>query len=270
VAVGDGSLISPSFDKTNRGFTSPQTESLGRHGVTAALLRPPRLLYDVAYGAGRFVAVDDEHNFYTSTTAITWTKTTNSSAGSRVSYCNGLFIVPSGPGTNLVSSDGVSWSLLTNTTASYFGRVIYAGGCYLALAYSTAFTSTDGTNWVQRNLHAPPTGLLRQPLLGPRNFIAVGTAYAPLPALPFAFSFGSHVALSMNPGLPPQLNVSGLSRRSIASSISDIQSTNWQTVGTLTLSNSPATGRTRQRRMLPEFYRAVLFALTPCVPGPGG
>jgi hypothetical protein len=141
VAVSDGYLLGTS-NQTNRNiYTSPDgiTWTARNSGSPVTDVHSIR---DVAYGAGRFVAVDGQGYFYTSTTGSTWTRSYTSNAGGRVSYCNSLFIVPAGSGANLVSADGLTWSLLMNNTASTFGRVIYTNGLYAALSGTNVFTST--------------------------------------------------------------------------------------------------------------------------------
>ncbi|MDB6110799.1 MAG: hypothetical protein JWR69_2549 [Pedosphaera sp.] len=265
VAVGDGVLVDPagvgSTTYTNQriyiSFNGTTWVPRSDGGPNPTGNQP---IYDVAYGAGRFVAVDGASHFYTSVNAQTWTKTTDSRVGGRINFCNGLFIAPTGPGTNLVSSDGLSWSLLTNTTAATFGRVIYAGGWYVALSGSKIFASTEGTNWFQRTLQLPPGASLATATFGARNFMAVGTAFSPSPTIPFAYLSDSVAALSINPGLPPQLKVSGLLGRSYRiEHLADVRSTNWQTLDTFTLTNNPTIWPDTTATNASRFYRAVLL-----------
>jgi hypothetical protein len=261
VAVGDGLLLN-SGNQTNQRIYTSVNGTAWTPRRDGGPLQPGNSSYlsDVAYGAGRFVAVDGSANFYTSTSGLTWTSTANSRAAGRISCCNGLFIASSGLGTNLVSSDGVSWSVLTNTTGAYFGRVIYAGGRYMVGSNSKAFTSTDGTNWVQLNVPQPLNGNLAAVAFGAGRFIVVGSSYSPSPQVPVAYISDPIVALSMNPGLPPQLNVSGLLGRSYRiEHLTDVQSTNWQTLGTFMLTNSPATWSDTTATNASRIYRAVLL-----------
>jgi hypothetical protein len=261
VAVGDGALISPSSGYTNsRIYISPNGTTWTARNDGGPPLGSYSPMRDVAYGAGQFVAVDDSHHFYTSTGISAWTRTTDIRAGSGVSFCNGLFIVPSGPGTNLVSTDGLSWSLLTNTTAALFRRVLYAGGNYLALSSSNAFTSTDGTNWVQRNLQPAAEVSLWGGVFGARNFVAVGYTFPSSPSLPVVYTSDPFVTVNMNQGFPPQLKVSGLLGRSYRiESLADVRSTNWQTLGSFTLTNSPTIWPDATATNASRFYRAVLL-----------
>src|SRR5258708_8976525 len=155
VAVGDG-LLPNTLTFTNRQiYTSPDGITwTGRRSGSAD--GDIHTIYAVACGSGVFVAVGGGY-VYTSTNATTWTRSYSANAGDTVSYCNGLFIIPSGPGANLVSTDGSTWSLVMNNTSSTFGRVIYNNRLYVAVAGWMLFTSLDATNWDQRSVPTPAT-----------------------------------------------------------------------------------------------------------------
>ena len=120
VAVGDGNNLNSSTISSNNvyysfdGTTWMATDS----GFPASATQT---LKDVAYGNGRFIAVDQAHHIYSLFESII----TNNLAGSMVSFCNDRFFIPAGPGTNLVSMNGLSWSALTNNTGSSFRHVVY-------------------------------------------------------------------------------------------------------------------------------------------------
>jgi hypothetical protein len=262
VAVGDGWLVGGTSGKTNRNiYTSPD-------GITwtarnsGSPINDVRDIKDVAYGAGRFVAVDGQGYFYTSTTGSTWTRSFNSNAGGRVSYCNSFFIVPAGPGTNLVSTDGLTWSLLTNNSASTFGRVIYANGLYAALSGTNVFTSTNGTNWIPHNLHAPSNVNLSEITFGNRNIVAVGYLFPPLPMVPVAYVSDSIVTAGMKSGFPPQLSISGLQGRSYRIECANTlpgAANIWWTNTTVQLPSSPYVWTDTTATNSQRFYRAVLL-----------
>jgi hypothetical protein len=221
-------------------------------------------IYDVAYGAGRFVAVDAAGHIYNSPTGSTWTRTTNSNAGRYVSFCFDRFFVSAGTGTNLVSFDGLAWSLVSNNSGATFNRVIYAGGYYVAISYADVFSSTDGVNWIRRNL--PPTqGVFRN--LTAINFLTGSVFIAGYtdtgdsrPRLPVLYISDPLASLKINAGNPPNLTLSGLTNRSYRIEyLTDLRSNNWQTLSNFTLSNSPFTWLDSTATNSSRYYRAVLL-----------
>jgi hypothetical protein len=258
VAVGDGVRpMDQPFNRTNRQiYTSPDgTTWTGR--TSGSPVNSVNVLWDVAYGAGIFVAVDGAGHTHTSLNGINWIRRTTSGAGNSISYCNNRFILSSGPGTNLISTDGLTWSILTNDTTGTFGRVIYTNGIYIALSGTNIFTSNDSTNWVRRNF--PTNAYLGDIALGPCNVIAVGvpTYYGST-----AYISDPFVAVNLQSGPPPQLTVSGLQGRSYRIDYLDgFQSptNNWQTLTTFTLTNSPLIWSDITATNSQRFYRAVLL-----------
>jgi hypothetical protein len=228
-------------------------------------------IHDVAYGAGRFVAVDGANHIYNSPTGITWTRKTYSN-GSYVNFCFDRFIVPIGTGANLVSFDGLAWSPVSNNSGATFTRVIYAGGYYVALSLYNVFTSTDSVNWIRRNLPNPPTNSLQT--FTALNFLAgkvfIGgytwTTNVIGPRLPVLYVSDSVASpniipsLKINPGNPPNLTISGSTNRSYRIEyLTDLQSNNWQTLSTFTLANSPSTWLDSTATNFSRYYRAVLL-----------
>jgi hypothetical protein len=109
----------------------------------------------VAYGAGKFVAIGNNDGLeYTSSTGTgTWAKS-SLPGGNKISYANGLFFVPLNNKTDLISVDGVNWSLQATGLTNQLGVVTYGNGlfmaqCGISQAGSYLATSTDGTNWFQ-------------------------------------------------------------------------------------------------------------------------
>jgi hypothetical protein len=279
VAIGDGITTNGDFNVlTNKNiFTSPDgaTWTAQNSGSPA---NDAHIMSDVAWGAGKFVAVDDASHFYTSSSGTAWARTTSSyPLAGNVSFCNGLFIVPSGPGTNLLSPNGTTWSMVTNATATTFGRVIYTNGLYLAIP-STAlfvneyeiqqvnpaiFTSTDATNWVQRHFQGPTNEMLTGIVFEGRNFLAVGfennlNTNMVVPDIPTVSISDPVVGLGLNPGFPPQLEVSGVQNWNYGIQYSTgLNPPNWLTLTNFTLSNSPSIWTDGTATNSQGFYRAV-------------
>lgn len=271
VAVGDGCWYTAGVVYTNKNiFTSPD----GINWTPRSSGAPPTdidSLADVAYGAGKFVAVSSANTptgsaygfFHTSmdvhvsTGGIVWTRMTLAYplAGS-VSYCNGLFIVPSGPGTNLISANGTTWSVLTNNTADTFGRVIYSNGLYVAISSSAIYTSTDATNWIQRVFHPPAGNVLSDVVFGNGNIVVIGYSSSYKAT---GFISDPFVALGINTGSSPQLKLSGVNGWSYGIQYSSSPNpASWQTLTNFTLSNSPSVWVDANATNSQRFYRAAL------------
>jgi hypothetical protein len=258
VAVGDGAIPFTSNSYTNRNiFTSAD----GITWTARSSGTPPNdvhFINDVAYGAGRFVAVATG-NILTSATGTTWTKTNYPNAGNQISFCNNIFILTSGPGSNLLSSDGLNWTLVTNNTAASFKRVVYVAGTYFALTDSTAFSSSDGTNWVHRNLQTPGNVGFRALAVGPSNIVAVGLSSSS-GWVPVGYVSGPFVGATMGAGYPPHVLLSGLLGRTYRIDyLTNLRSNNWQAAATFTLTNSPTNWTDIQATNSSRFYRAVLL-----------
>lgn len=259
VAVGDGLLLQSSTTTNENIYIS--ADGTDWYAVkSGAPANDVHSLYDIAYGAGRFVAVDGAGYFYSSTDGVSWSRSFNGRAGGWISFCNNLFIVPAGQGTNLVSNDGATWSLLPNSTTNTFARVIYADGVFVGLTGSGFFSSVDGTNWVQRDFQLPSNTTLTAMVFGSRNIVVAGYNTSSSPNIPVVYTSDPFVACGINSGFPPQLTLSGLAGRSYrVEYLSNLVSNNWQTLTTLSLTNSPSNWTDTQATNSSRFYRAVLL-----------
>ena len=266
VAVGDGDLFSGGTTRTNI-YTSPD----GITWTPRVSVAPPeegRWILGVAFGAGKFVAVGYGGYSYTSTNGSTWNRNQIASSDlSQVSFCNGLFFVPYGQGVNLVSPDGLSWVSMTNDTQVRFAEIVYGNGLYVAGGYSSTLdsvgilTSTNATNWVQRKLLPRSWGDIRSIAIGEREVVVLGMESS---ARPVAFVSDPFAGVTLNPGFPPLINVTGLEGRSYRVEhlpMLPASATNpWQTLSNLVLPSSPfliadpGAPNSAQR-----FYRAVLL-----------
>jgi hypothetical protein len=192
-------------------------------------------------------------------TGTSWLRRTNSYFNGKINFVNGIFIAPSGPGTNLVSSDGGNWGLVTNDTEVIFNRIIYAHGYFLAVSDTKLFTSADGTNWISRNLQSPPGLHLNSMALGNRNVVIAGYTLNGVYLKPTAYVSDPIVALEAKGPSFGQLSLSGLLGQTyLIEYVTDLGSNNWQPAGAFTLSNSPSTWIDPQATNSSRFYRAVL------------
>jgi hypothetical protein len=221
----------------------------------------PNYLRDVAYGANIFVAVDGAGYLYQSSNGTFWTSAANDRASDRISFCNGLFFVPAGQGTNLISSDGLNWTLVTNNTGDAFGHVINAGGVFVALGGTNVYSSMNGTNWQKRNFQITTNGVPTDLAFGAQNIVITGYASPSVPtSRPLAYVSEPLVFVAARNSFPPQLTISGLTGRTYRIDIlTDVTSSSWQNLTNLNLTNGPVTWTDMQATNSSRFYRAVLL-----------
>jgi len=280
VAVGDGELLQSS-NRTNRQIYTSANGTSWTGRLSGAPSGDVHTLRDVAYGAGRFVAVDDAGYVHTSTTGTTWTRNLVGAGGGGyggyVSFCNDRFIALFNNGTNFVSTDGLSWSPMVKDTTNLLSRVIYANGAYIAVAgpylsstnvtLTNIFTSANGTNWLRRNFAAPTNASLESLVFANGRVMAagwyiIGSGMLYPNYVPLAYVSDPFAAVSIGSGFPPQLQISGLLGRSYRidfTSSLQAPTNNWQPLATISLTNSPFywldTSATNSQR----YYRTVLL-----------
>ena len=159
-AYGNGVYVAvggPACSADLNVFTSPDGQSwTAQHSTSPS----GASLGDVAYGeACRFVAIgigSAAGHAYTSSDGTNWTQHTIA-GGTQISYCHGHFLIPLGPGTNLISSDGLTWSAQRTGLTTLLGKATYSHGSYLARAGAALAASADGTNWFQYPQPLPGT-----------------------------------------------------------------------------------------------------------------
>lgn len=261
VAVGDGLLASGST--TSDIYTSTYGTNWTARNSGAATA--PNLC-DIAYGNGRYVAQDYQGYFYTSLSGTSWSIRGSGdpsyNAPSFVSFAKDRFVALTPKGTNLVSTDGLNWAPMTRNVTNPFRRVLYQAPYFLALSGPALFSSTDGTNWMQRNL-TPPAGTQWTDLVvGSSNLVVVGYTYNyGQPGVPVASVSGPFVTLGMAAGAPARLSLSGWSGRSCQiQSVDSLKaaSSAWQTLTTLVLTNTPTLWTDPTATNSQRYYRAVL------------
>jgi hypothetical protein len=110
------------------------------------------ILYDVAYGQSRYVAVGESGTILTSTNASTWTVATYAGTPNQlyaVAYGNGTFVAVGQGGWTVTSLDGVKWtSAGSGATVEDLNAIILAAGEFVAAGKNGAIiTSATGTSW---------------------------------------------------------------------------------------------------------------------------
>jgi hypothetical protein len=134
--------------------------------------------YSVAYGNGKFVAIDANGAAATSPDGITWTAqvlpvTTNWIS---LTFGNGVFVaIAYGNAVAATSTDGITWTQRALPSAKDWRSVTFGNGLFVAVADASAVaaTSPDGVTWTARAL---PVSYSWQAVgFGNGLFVAVGS-----------------------------------------------------------------------------------------------
>ena len=255
VAVGDTNNVGFIITSTDAVNWTPRNSSpaIGGH------------IQSVAYGASKFVAVGNNDGLeYTSTTGTgTWTRR-SIPGGNQISFGNGLFIVPLTGNSNLLSTDGINWSMQNTGLTNKLGKVTYASGLFLARLGNYLVTSSDGTNWLQypQQLPGNVTGDATVATDGKR-LLTMGRAVVDI-LIYNSFVYSSDVLVSVRQTnkQPSTVVLSGLVGRNY-----QIQSTenlksassNWRTNTAMQLTNTPFVWTDPAPTNTARFYRGVLL-----------
>jgi hypothetical protein len=237
---------------------------------------PGGYISSVTYGALKFVAVGNNDGYeYTSTLpslGTTWTRR-SIPGGSQIGYGNGLFIVPLNSNTNLVSMDGINWSMQNTGLTNQLGRVTYASGLFLACSGNYLATSSNGTNWFQ--YPKPLPGNLIGPFEYVTNSAKIATDGSHLVTIgeiylyPSSYNYNGYIYTSdvlvgvrMTNNPTPKVALSGLVGRNYQIKSVDaltIGASNWRTNATLQLTNTPYVWTDSTATNSARFYRGVLL-----------
>jgi hypothetical protein len=257
-------------------ITSPDGSTWTPRTSSPALGGP---IASVTYGLLRFVAVENNDGYeYTSTLpslGTTWTRR-SIPGGNKISYANGLFIVPLNNKTNLISVDGINWSLNYTGLTNMLGVVTYGNGLFMAqcgISYSGSYlaTSTDGTNWIQYARPLPNSWTSSFDFPDPDVSLATdGTRLVTVGAVNtnavsyngFVFTSDVLVGVRMTNNPTPKVALSGLVGRNYQIQSVDALTTgssNWRTNATLQLTNTPYVGTDATAPNSARFYRGVLL-----------
>ena len=231
-------------------------------------------LSDVAYGAGKFVALGDPlgprsdlgHSYTANPLGITWTQ--HSIPGGRyITFNNGIFIVPLSAGTNLISTDGLSWALVPTGITNTLGKVAYYNGIFMARAQKWLATSADGTNWV-RYAHEIPGNATPEPTLATagNRLVIAGAVYGdsfPYSVQGLIYTCDELTTLGISHAPRATLVMSGLAGRSNRVEFTDflqgIGGNAWQLLTNVRLDVQPVIVTDPSSESTPQrFYRTAL------------
>ena len=233
----------------------------------------------LAYGNRRFVAIgNNDGNVYASgplNAGTSWTQYAIL-GGSGISSANGLFFVPVNNNSNLLSTDGINWSLTATGLTNMLGAVTYGNGifmaqCGISAAGSYFATSTDGTNWFQYAMALPnycgifDTSDFDSSLAtdGTR-LVSVGSSDHNSGFFFNGFIYTSDVLAGIRLTNSPAANValSGLVGRNYQIQSADMLTAGaniWRTNASLQLTNTPIVWTDATATNSARFYRGVLL-----------
>ncbi|GAB4014412.1 T9SS type A sorting domain-containing protein [Spirosoma koreense] len=180
VAYGNGRYVAvgeyPSEEKRSLRANVALTSVDGQHygvGETVHLPGGGKCFYDVAFGAGKFVAVGEDAIIQTSTDGKVWSySSVNFGQTLRgITYGAGWFVAVGDKGLLVRSVDGKTWLQSFIGQSAPFNSVTYANGLFVAVSdYGTIATSSNGIIWTVRNM----TGQLKSVAYGNGMWVAVG------------------------------------------------------------------------------------------------
>lgn len=140
-------------------------------------LTPQQQLFDVAYGAGKYMAVGANSKIYASTDSETWevrqTELNEYGTLASIIYANNQFVAVGGPGVIVTSPDGKYWTNRVSGTGNILQSIAYGNGTYVVVgSIGALLTSTDGEHWTQ---HSNGQDYLHDVAFMNGLFVAVGS-----------------------------------------------------------------------------------------------
>lgn len=164
-----GSSYKTSYYSTDKGLTWLEATGLATNVIWQA----------VAYGAGKFVAVNNQGGIAYSTDGQTW-QSSDSVAPFDVYYLvygNGKFVAAGNYSTDLAySEDGLTWTTCEINAELDIEKLLFLNDMFFALVNDGYYYSYDGVNWVcldQRLLNAKGedvTDVIREVILKDTGF----------------------------------------------------------------------------------------------------
>lgn len=194
-----------------------------------------RNLWGTSYGNGMYVAVGQQFSggigsYVNSPDGINWTNHTLSANLRNIAFGAGTFVTVGDSGFIGTSTVGYgTWTGRSSGTSVSIYGVCYGDGYFVAVgAGGYLATSPDGATWTVRNSGTAET--LERVAYGKGRFVATGTSGTIIQS---ASTFPALLAKKMLGGMEVNL-VGGLDRSYVLQSASNLTSSAWSTVTTLT------------------------------------
>jgi hypothetical protein len=157
------------------GFVSIEVTTDGTSYTTKYAPTNAHPAQSMAYGNGKYVIIEQSGSSWASADETNWVGGYKSGFQNQVVQIIGgqrnlVAFASSLP--VLVSSNGVTFSVVSNSPAGILGAAIFDGTNYVALGGADVYTSTNATNWVKRNSNSGVG--LSAVCRGPSGWVAVG------------------------------------------------------------------------------------------------
>jgi hypothetical protein len=174
VAVGEYPSEERRSLRSNVALTSVDGQHYGV-GETIHLAGGAKCFYDVAFGAGQFVAVGEDAIIQTSTDGKVWSySSVNFGQTLRgITYGAGWFIAVGDKGYCVRSVDGKTWIQSFTGQSPQYNSITYANGLFVAVGNNGALSiSSNGILWTTRNTNT--NGQIKSVTYGNGMWVAVG------------------------------------------------------------------------------------------------
>ena len=209
-------------------------------------------LSDVVFANGLFVAVGTGPRIFTSTNGIQWTRQTVNFTDSltAVTYGNGRFYATASFSKLAYSDDGTNWFIVPAPPAVFPAGIAAGDGCVALLdaSYPRVWFSYDLRSW--SNFQLRSSYFQNAIAHGPGKFLIGGTGgqiWESGPVIHLIAGTPGTIFVSGPPNLPCEIQRN-----------TDLNTTNWVSFGTVTLSNTPVRWNDPQLNAPPRaFYRGV-------------
>jgi hypothetical protein len=220
-------------------------------------------LWAIACGGNAFMAVGKVGTILASPDGITWANRYwgGGNGLNGVAYGNNTFVAVGGLGSGVImtSPDGITWTSHPSGAGNELAAIAYGNNEFVAVGYGgTVLSSLDGINWTRRT--SGTDNDLFGVAYGSNTFLAVGARGTILQSAPLTSTGAPPVVKGSFTSGRFTLTIAGTTDQVYGIQAVDDLSGNtlWQTLVTLTLTNSPliwgdnlATNRSRR------FYRAM-------------
>lgn len=170
VTAADGEFT----DSATAVLTVP--ESIGLSHWTTVVSGVTDVLYGVAWGHDRFVAVGNQGTILTSGDGWAWTSQVSGVINNLqdVAWGDGVFVAVGFAGRILTSLDGNVWTVRVSGTAATLTAVTHGPHGFVAVGSGgTILTSSDGTSWTVRTSNR--TGTFTDVTWNGAHYVAVGS-----------------------------------------------------------------------------------------------